>query len=372
MQFGFDELLSSQSSSFAIAFFILLRFCYDYVMIFQPQILISANLEALLWQASLLRQTVLLTPINPQIELEWRFQSSIEATHYSTAIEGNPLTLEEVRKLLSNQPILKPRNREIEVRNYKHALDWIRHEWSGHNKPLDSQTIIELHHMIMRDLDLPARLGKWRTDPVFVFDTRTQEPVHEGDPAKDIAQRIAAMCQWNQQSSLHPAIRAAIIHLEFVRIHPFMDGNGRTARLLETLVLAQHAWDARGLIALEPYYKNHLFQYYEKIQTSLKHQDWAAWIYFVVTGLLEQLQNLKQRLQTKEHQTLPEIPLLNERQWRILALLEPTNALISNADIQRLTSASHMTAARDLTYLVQLGLLEKHGAGRATKYKRKR
>ena len=107
----------------------------------------------------------------------------------------------------------------------------------------------------MQDLELAARLGKWRLDPVFVFDTQTQMPVHEGDPATAIDARVKALCTWLNQTKLHPVIRAATAHLEFVRIHPFMDGNGRTARLLETLLLAQHGWDARGLIALEPYYR---------------------------------------------------------------------------------------------------------------------
>jgi Fic family protein len=169
----------------------------------------------------------------------------------------------------------------------------------------------------------------------------------------------------------HGSIKQVFIataHLEFVRIHPFMDGNGRTARLLETLLLAQHGWDARGLIALEPYYRANLAQYYNNIALSIKTGNFTGWSTFIASGILEQLQQLTQRLQT---QTIQSTPMLNERQWRILALLTANRAIISNADVQRLTSASHMTVARDLAQMVQMGLLEKHGAGRATKYTRK-
>ena len=112
-------------------------------MIFQPPTLEDASLQGVLLQAGFLRQQILLTPLNPQLELEWQFQTSLEATHHSTAIEGNPLTLEEVRLLLSSKPLQKPRNRELEVRNYKQALDWIRLHWTGRNKSIDHEVILD-------------------------------------------------------------------------------------------------------------------------------------------------------------------------------------------------------------------------------------
>ena len=100
-------------------------------MIFRPTNPDNPELQGLLLQAGFVRQQILLAPLNPRLELEWQMNAAIEATHHSTAIEGNPLTLEEVRRLLSGQPLRKPRNREIEVRNYKNALDEILNEWTA-------------------------------------------------------------------------------------------------------------------------------------------------------------------------------------------------------------------------------------------------
>lgn len=340
-------------------------------MIFQPTIPDNSELQELLLQAGFVRQQILLAPLNPRTELERQMDTAVEATHHSTAIEGNPLTLEEVRRLLSGKPLQKPRNREIEVRNYKTALDEIRSEWTAIGKAVTATTILNLHRTVMRDLELPARLGKWRVDPVFVFDTNTQLPVHEGDPAPEVGSRIAALCTWlNNAHALHPVVRAAIAHLEFVRIHPFMDGNGRSARLLETLLLAQFGWDARGLLALEPYYRANLARYYALIASSIAKGDYTDWMIFIAAGVLERLQKVEQQL-AHDSPVTPHAPMLNERHWRIMALLGHARATISNMEVQQLTSASHMTAARDLAYLVQLGLLERHGAGRATRYSRK-
>ena len=344
-------------------------------MIFRPTVPDNPELQELLLQAGFVRQQILLAPLNPRLELEWQLNAAVEATHHSTAIEGNPLTLEEVRRLLSGKPLQKPRDREIEVRNYKTSLDEIRSEWTAIPKAVTTTTILNLHRSVMRDLELPARLGKWRVDPVFVFDTNTQMPVHEGDPAPEVGSRITALCTWlNNAHALHPVIhpvtRAAIAHLEFVRIHPFMDGNGRSVRLLETLLLAQFGWNARGLLALEPYYRANLARYYALIASSIAQGDYTNWVTFTAAGVLERLQQVEQQF---VHDSLPlqHTPMLNERQWRIMALLGHARATISNMEVQHLTSASHMTAARDLAYLVQIGLLEKHGAGRATRYSRK-
>ncbi len=350
---------------------ILLRFCYDPEMIFRPTIPDHPEAQELLLQAGFARQQILLAPLNPRLELEWQLNTALEATHHSTAIEGNPLTLEEVRRLLSGKPLQKPRNREIEVRNYKNALDEVLSDWTASRKAVTATTILHLHRSVMRDLELPARLGQWRVDPVFVFDTKTQIPVHEGDPASEVSSRIAALCVWlNNADAPHPVIRAAIAHLEFVRIHPFMDGNGRSARLLETLLLAQFGWNARGLLALEPYYRANLARYYALIASSINDGDYTDWVTFVAAGVLERLQKVEQQL-VHDSPANSHAPMLNERQWRIMALLGHARATVSNMEVQRLTSASHMTAARDLASLVQIGLLEKHGAGRATRYSRR-
>ncbi|NJK46307.1 MAG: Fic family protein [Pleurocapsa sp. SU_196_0] len=237
-------------------------------MNFDPALRTDPSLESALFRADAARRRILLVPLNPRAENALRFEAAVQSTHHSTAIEGNPLTLEEVRALLSGKPLVQPRAREREVRNYKTARDWIRANWVGSSTPITSQVILELHALVMRDLESKARLWKWRLDPVFVFDTRTEMPVHEGDPVKEVGERVKALCVWLTKTrlTLPTVVRAAVAHLEFVRIHPFMDGNGRTARLLETLLLAQMGWDARGMQSLEGYYRRDLPRYYASIR----------------------------------------------------------------------------------------------------------
>jgi Fic family protein len=115
-------------------------------MIFRPSIPDTPELQELLLQTGFVRQQILLAPLNPRTELEWQMNVAVEATHHSTAIEGNPLTLEEVRRLLSSKPLQKPRNREIEVRNYKNALDGILSEWTAsRNRDHDPEPAPQRH-----------------------------------------------------------------------------------------------------------------------------------------------------------------------------------------------------------------------------------
>jgi Fic family protein len=343
---------------------------------FTPNLRPSSILQAAIERANTARQAILLAPLNPRVETALRFETSAEATHYSTAIEGNPLTLEEVRKLLSNTPILRERNVELEVKNYKRGLDQIAQRWTVVTTPVSVDSILELHGLVTDTLEPKARSGKFRKDAVYVFDSSTNAIIHEGDPHLDVRARIVALCDWLERSKrapdIHPITRAAIAHLEFVRIHPFMDGNGRTARLLQTLLLAQVGWDVRGLLSLDGYHRRDLARYYGLIAQCIQQRDWTLWAEYIAQGVAEMLEIAFKRVQAATEDEIPTLNRspLNDRQLMILSLLERPFAHVTNATLQALTRVTAVTAARDLAGLLEMGLIVRRGAGRGTYYER--
>ena len=343
---------------------------------FAPKLRESSIPQATFERANTARQSILLTPLNPRIEAALRFETTAEATHHSTAIEGNPLTLEEVRKLLSDTPILRERNLELEVKNYKRALDSIAQRWTVVTTPLTVDAILELHSVVTDSLEPKARSGKFRKDAVYVFDSATNAIIHEGDPHSEVRARIGALCDWLERSKrapdIHPIARAAIAHLEFVRIHPFMDGNGRTARLLQHLLLAQVGWDVRGLLALEGYHRNNLSRYYALIAQCIQQRDWTLWVEYIAQGVAEMLEAAFKRVLAAANDEVPTLnrPPLNDRQLMILSLLDRPGARTTNATLQSLTRVTAVTAARDLSGLLEMGLIVRRGAGRGTYYER--
>jgi len=176
-----------------------------------------------------------------------------------------------------------------------------------------------------------------------------------------------------QANALMPVLQAGIAHYECVRIHPFVDGNGRTARALATLVLYKRGFDTKRFFALEEYYNVDRPSYYEALATADQSGDLTEWLEYFVQGIAVEMVRLEQRItalgQIVQQAAGMEVAALglNTRQIRALELLlrEPrlTTALYSQWN-----RVSRATAQRDLADLVARGLLQQRGVGRGTYY----
>ena len=170
-----------------------------------------------------------------------------------------------------------------------------------------------------------------------------------------------------------PVLHAGIAHYECVRIHPFVDGNGRTARTLATLILYKRGFDTRRFFALEEYYNVDRRSYYEALVAADQRDDLTGWLEYFVQGIAVELVRLEERIETLERivaqAALPQAAALdlNPRQIRALELLarEPK---LTTAVYRQWNRVSRATAQRDLGGLVSKGILEQQGVGRGTYY----
>jgi Fic family protein len=158
----------------------------------------------------------------------------LEWTYNSNALEGNTLTLRETQVVLEGLTIGggKTLREHLEVINHAHAVDYLEGLVSR-QEPLTPMVARQLHGLILRGID-DESAGQWRTVPVAISGSR-----HVPSPPSDVAPMIRDLFDWYEGDGavLHPVLRAAHFHHRFVYIHPFVDGNGRTARLLMNLIL---------------------------------------------------------------------------------------------------------------------------------------
>ncbi|MFH1560986.1 MAG: Fic family protein, partial [Patescibacteria group bacterium] len=158
----------------------------------------------------------------------------------STSIEGNPLPLTEVKKILKSTPE-HARDSQKEVLNYNQALLDLDKKLKSSPVSLSLGLILEIHRQVTQDL-LPKHFsGCLRQLPVIVNDPKTRKTVYLPPDAKDVENLVKQLIQFVKDSSqkIDPLIVAGIFHKQLVVIHPFMDGNGRTTRLLTKLLLAK-------------------------------------------------------------------------------------------------------------------------------------
>jgi Fic family protein len=200
----------------------------------------------------------------------------------------------------------------------------------------------------------------------------------EGNPLslEDVPGLTADLVAWlnsSQAAALMPVLEAGIAHYELVRIHPFVDGNGRTARALATLILAQRGFDTKRFFALDEYYNQDRASYYEALRFVDATQDLTEWLEYFVQGIAVEMVRIERRVEELSRlypiEAQVEQISLNARQIRLLDYLRQSGDSISNGEYQELFLVSKRTASSDLSELADHGLLVVEGAGRATRYR---
>lgn len=206
---------------------------------FKPNFLYTDKMVNILTQIAVARELILNSPLVPKWEVALRREAIMRSAHSSTSIEGNRLSLEQVSDLAHGREVMAARKDRLEVLNYLKALENIE-------KLSDGKEITEV-------------VGNRLTGEIFF-----RPPSNEYVPTL-----VRALLEWlnsYEAKVFDPVIEAGITHYELVRIHPFVDGNGRTARVLATLILYLRGFDSKQFFCLDDYYDSDRLSYYRALQ----------------------------------------------------------------------------------------------------------
>jgi len=320
------------------------------------------------------REVVLHAHIVPKWEVSVRREQIIRAAHASTAIEGNPLTLEEVSQLAEGREVMATRRAKAEVLNYLSVLEHIgTYQDKG---ALSEDHLLALHRDITRDtLDDPAAEGAFRTVRVVVGNRRTKEVVYSPPAAKEVRPQAGRLLAWlNSESArqMHPVLVAAIAHYELVRIHPFVDGNGRTARALSTLVLTLREFDIKRFFTLDDFYDSDRNAYYAVLkEVNGTYPDCTPWLEYFLEGVEISLARVKERvllLSSDEHRKAAGGQVaLSERQMKIIEFIHARGS-VKSSDLVAMFRVSRQAALKELTILVEKNLIQREGDRRGARY----
>ncbi len=344
---------------------------------FKPDFKRTNSLIGMIARVEVARDRILRAPIVPRWEAELRQEALVRSAHHSTSIEGNPLSLEEVTDLLAGRDVLAHARDKQEVLNYAEVLRYVDRHFLGQERTVTEKTILHLHALVVKDILPPAESGQYRRVPVVVGVPATGEIVYRPPDWEDVPELTADLVAWlnsPQVTALMPVLEAGIVHYELVRIHPFVDGNGRAARALATLILAQRDFDTKRFFALDEYYNQDRASYYEALRSvDPQTQDLTEWLEYFVQGIAVEMVRVERRVEElgglHRIQAQVEQISLNPRQIRLLDYLQQSGGSISNREYQTLFGVSKRTASNDLSELTTHGLLAIEGAGRTTRYR---
>lgn len=322
-------------------------------------------------------------PLKPKWEAGLRYQALVRSVHSSTHLEGNPLTEQEVAQVLrGKEPKRTFRKRDIlEVTNYRQVLEYIAQTHNDPRLKINEGTILQLHKLCVQGIEgMETQAGRYRSVENYIVAGPQRVVVYTPPSPEKVSDLMKGLVEWiedAERKQVSPFILSALAHYEFESIHPFVDGNGRTGRVLSTLILYKMGYDTKSLFSLEEYFDAHPDEYYGnlgKIRRAYGENpdpDLTEWVEFFVHAIEVEMARVESEVKeylTQEHlRRNLKRQEINARQFKAVITLQKRGSLQSHEYAQRL-KCSRDTAVRDLRELVDKGLIEPQGSGPQRRY----
>ncbi len=293
------------------------------------------------------------------------------SAYASTSIEGNPLPLTEVKKILKSKPA-HIRDSEKEVLNYNQALQNLNEKPEKAQVKLSLDLILRIQKQVTVGLLPKFESGKLRERPVVVNDPRTRKVIYLPPDAKDTSQLMADLIEFvnSNRDKIDPLILAGIFHKQMVIVHSFMDGNGRTTRLATKVLLAEMGLNTFDLFSFENYYNKNVTKYFQTVGEFGNYYDFVdkidftSWLEYFTEGIIDELLRVQK--------LLPEVGISPETKLepyhlKILEFIKE-KGFIADRDYAKLVNRAKATRALDFKKLMNLDLISRKGKGKATYY----
>lgn len=318
-------------------------------------------------------------PLLPYYEKEFQKDALVRTVHHGTHIEGNELNLTQAEQAMFGQEIVA-RSRDVqEVINYRQVMEYLEGLGiRGSMLNIDEEFVKNLHRMVVDKILAPERCGVYRKTQVVVRNSETGEVTFTPPVAMAVAYQVKELWEFVNQArseDIHPVLKSGAVHYELVRIHPFIDGNGRVGRALSTFILFKSGYDIRKFFSLEEYFDNDALRYYSSLQSVEKNGgDLTEWLEYFTEGLAIELNKIKEKvgkisIDVKLREKLGGKPvMLSERQLKIIEYIQKTGFLQNNGFRMLFPFVSEDTVLNELKYLLKNGILRKQGSTKGAKY----
>ena len=382
---------------------------------YKPNYSISNNLLKYIGRIEACKEIITNAPLVPAWEARFREEAVVRSVHHGTHLEGNEVTKDQTEKLMrldvgqdeeagevAQEAGIYARHRDVqEVINYRSVLEWIdTHAADGRGFALfTEETLKKLHELVVdklgpedtsstsvsppslissQSLTASQHTTVYRSQQVIVRSVKSGEVAFRPPVAIDVPFLIQEFFTWlnsRESQDVHPVIRAGIVHYEFVRIHPFIDGNGRTARALALLILYSEGYDVKRFFSLEEYFDKDVQEYYRAILSvqESETQNMTYWLEYFSYGLAIELDRVKEQVlklsqDLKLKQKLGTQVALSERQIILLEILQRQEQITTAEANMALPMISTDTILRDIKDLIEKGIIKKEGVTKGVVY----
>jgi len=330
-------------------------------MSYEPQFSITPALVTQVEAIAALRERIL----GAAVELSWipalQKDTRMRNVHASTAIEGNPLTLEQVRALEEGrEPVASDARSRREVINYFAGLRYVEKHATA--KTVRHDDLFDLHRILAGEVMDQGEAGRYRTIAVRIGG-------YVPPPPADVSGLMFELLHWWNERAVEfsPVLSSAILHYRFEAIHPFADGNGRTGRALALWELYRRGFDTHHIFSVDEFYWEDRPRYYAALdRVRREDENLTGWLEYCAEGLRRTLEQVWLRVQAF-NQKAPKKLVLRPRQERLLQLLRDHGSM-APAEIWKALGVSKQGAMNLLRPLLDADLVEKIGGKKIGRY----
>ncbi len=348
---------------------------------YSPKFTISNKILKNIGVIEAAKEVIESAPLIPSFEKQFQSEAIVRTIYHGTHIEGNDLTMMQTKKVLEGAEVYG-RARDIqEVINYRNVmtlLDDLAVKRSGY----EPEMLKEIQRLTTFKIVPEDKIGVFRTTQVVVKEESTGQVIFSPPPFVEVPYLLEDFFIWlNDETTkeIHPVIKAGIAHYLLVAIHPFVEGNGRTARAFATLILMRENYDIKKFFSLEEHFDNDRGEYYQsfalvdKQSPNLGQRDLTPWLEYFTETVAVELSKIKDkvrklsidlRLKAKMGQQVA----LSERQMRLVENISDVGWGTMPTLRKVLPMVSEDTILRDLRDLLEKGIIKKEGSTKASRY----
>jgi len=362
------------------------------LQMFTPNYTITNNLLKYIARIEACKEVISNAPLVPAWEAKFRDDARVRTIHHGTHLEGNDLTMEQTKllfqvngtnpEIVGEQAGVVAKERDIqEMINYRNTIGWID-EWGGLSQRTIQYSEImlkQLHRLTTERILPPEQVGEYRKAQVVVRSVENGSVIFRPPVHMEIPGQIEDLMSWLNEPAnreTHSVLRAGIAHYELVRIHPFIEGNGRTSRAFALLILYAEGFDVKKLFSIEEYFDHDIEGYYRALASVQQsgEDDMTYWLEYFCFGLAVELDKIKQQVLKLSRDVQLKDALggvqvaLTDRQIAMLELLREKRNAVTGDFARIFPMISTDTILRDLKDMLKKGIIRKEGVTKGVVY----
>ncbi len=329
---------------------------------YQPQFVYTSGIARTLMRIERYCVSLNYLRLPTREQQKMQYDAKLKRTHFSTSIEGNVLSYDQVERAIQKKAKDCALNAEREVINYWDAMNFLDEQHKKHTQVTEA-FIQTVHGYITKSGQRVLRSEYRQATPpgvlFAVFDSVTRQPEYIPPEYVDIQPLMHDLVAWyNNDKETPEPIKAALFLYQFVTIHPFNDGNGRTGRALATYILMETGYDMKGFNAMEEYYASDLQGYYKNLQMGLpalyyngriKPPHLEQWITYFLEIMALNAEKIYDAAYKASNVSTPNPAVrdLNPQDLKLIRYLIETNTkTVQTKDVAKLFQVSTKTAGK--------------------------